>query len=487
MSEQQQKNLEDVRMNKKAVTIRIIVIVSMILLCGILTRVIPQGTYQRQVVNGHTVIVENSFEFLDNKPLAIWHWVTAPFEALASSSGLSGIIIILTLLFMGGVMVVLDKSKIMVYIISVVQKKFGNDRYKLMYVMCAVMMAMGSTLSFYDQCGIFIPISLGIAFSYGWDSLTGVGLSFMPIAMGFAASTINPFVVGIPQTVAGLPINSGIWLRAILLVIMYFMYVIFLKKYILKIEADPTKSLTYETDQNIRGMFPSKIDEDVLQDKKVRKGTIIFLISVIFIILYTVASLFVSALSSLTMPVMLVALVIGTCAGAAVSGRAKGQIVKGLFGGMKVTAPAAIIIFLIMGLKQIITAGNIMDTLLYYAYNSIEGTNPYAAVFIILIITMVMEFIIGSASTKAYLLLPLLVPLGNMVGLTTQTIVQAYIFGDGFTNAFYPTSNMVLLITGIIGTSYGKWLKWSRKLIAGIAVLVILTLIFCVAIGYGPF
>ena len=187
------------------------------------------------------------------------------------------------------------------------------------------------------------------------------------------------------------------------------------------------------------------------------------------------------------MPVMLVALVIGTCVGAAVSGRMKGSILKSLFKGMKVTAPAAIIIFLIMGLIQIITAGNIMDTLLYYAYNSIEGTSPYVAVFIILIITMVMEFIIGSASTKAYLLLPLLVPLGNLVGLTTQTIVQAYIFGDGFTNAFYPTSNMVLLITGIIGCSYGKWIKWSAKLIGWIAVLVVVTLIFCVAIGYGPF
>ena len=487
MSEEKKQGLENVRMNKKAVTIRIIVIVAMILLCGILTRVIPQGTYQREVVNGHTEIVEGSFQFLDSKPLAIWHWVTAPFEALASSSGLSGLLIILTLLFMGGVMVVLDKAQIMVYIISVIQKKFGGNRYKLMYVMCAVMMLMGSTISFYDQCGIFIPISLGIAFSYGWDSLAGIGISFMPIAMGFAASTINPFVIGIPQAVAGLPINSGIWLRAILLLIVYLIYMTFFKKYILKIEADPTKSLTYETDDKIRGMFPSQIDEEVLQDKKVRKGTIAFLISVAFIILYTIAALFVSALSSLTMPVMLVALVAGTCIGAAITGRLKGKIAKYLFGGMKVTAPAAIVIFLIMGLKQIITAGNIMDTLLYYSYNRIEGTSPYIAVFIILIITMIMEFVIGSASTKAYLLLPLLVPLGNMVGLTTQTIVQSYIFGDGFTNAFYPTSNMVLLITGIIGTTYGKWIKWSAKLIGAIAVLVVVTLIFCVAIGYGPF
>lgn len=157
------------------------------------------------------------------------------------------------------------------------------------------------------------------------------------------------------------------------------------------------------------------------------------------------------------------------------------------FAGMRVTAPAALIIFLIMGLRFILTSGNIMDTLLYYAYNAMQGTSPYAGVFIVLAITMILEFAIGSASAKAYVLLPLLVPLANMIGLTTQTTVQAYIFGDGFTNAFYPTSNMLLLITGITGISFGKWYKWTWKLMLSIAAFSAVVLVICVSIGYGPF
>ena len=113
--------------------------------------------------------------------------------------------------------------------------------------------------------------------------------------------------------------------------------------------------------------------------------------------------------------------------------------------------------------------------------------SPYLAVFVMLGITMLLEFVVGSATAKAFLVLPLLVPLGNMVGLTSQTIVQAYMFGDSFANAFYPTSTMVMILTELIGVSFKTWYQWSWKLMLRIIALVVVTLIFCVAIGYGPF
>lgn len=483
-----QVKAKDMRMNKKAVLIRIVVILVSIILCGVLTRVIPQGAYDRVKTDGHEVVVDGSFHLLDSKPMAIWHWFTAPFEALLTSAGVSGLMIILVLLAMGGIMAILDDSKIMVYIISVLYKKFGNSRYIFMYVLTALMMVMGSTLSFYDQSGIFIPIALGIAFAYGWDSLVGIGLSFLPIAMGFAVSTINPFTVVIPQTIAELPVYSGIWLRAILLVIMYVIYVLWLRSYIRKIEADPSKSLVAEEDVKIRTMFHTTTDPEILEDKKIKAGAWVFVGSVAFIMLFTVLTLVVTSLSSLTTPVMLIVLTVGTFIAVAVTKRLSvKECFREFFAGMRVTAPAALIIFLIMGLRFILTSGNIMDTLLYYAYNAMQGTSPYAGVFIVLAITMILEFAIGSASAKAYVLLPLLVPLANMIGLTTQTTVQAYIFGDGFTNAFYPTSNMLLLITGITGISFGKWYKWTWKLMLSIAAFSAVVLVICVSIGYGPF
>ena len=484
----EKKSIKDMRMNKKAVLIRFVVLLLVFVIVGAGTRLIPQGVYERVKEGGNTVIVDGSFRFLDNDPLPVWRWFTAPFEAMASSSGVTFIVIILMLLAMGGIMVILDESQIMLYIVSAVINKFGSQKYKLVYVLSAVMMLMGSTISFYDQCGIFIPLAVGLAFAAGWDSLVGVGLSFLPIAMGFAATTINPIVVGIPQTIAGLPINSGLWLRVILLIVMYFLYVTWLVKYAKKVEADPAASFSYNSDEQIRAMFPADADPEVLKNRQIKRGVIVFVVAIALIFLYTFASLFVSSLSALAMPVMLIFLLLGTFLGALVSGSMKfGAILKSMGSGAKITLPAALVIFLIAGIRQIIVNGQIMDTLLYYCYGAIQGTSPYIAVFIVLGITMAMEFVISSASAKAFLLLPLLLPLGNLVGLTSQTVAQAYIFGDGFCNAFYPTSNMVMLITGTIGISFSTWYRFTGKLILRIALLVAASLVFCVAIGYGPF
>ena len=484
----EKKSIKDMRMNKKAVLIRFVVLLLVFVIVGAGTRLIPQGVYERVQEGGNTVIVDGSFRFLDDDPLPVWRWFTAPFEAMASSSGVTFIVIILMLLAMGGIMVILDESQIMLYIVSAVIKKFGSQKYKLVYVLSAVMMLMGSTISFYDQCGIFIPLAVGLAFAAGWDSLVGVGLSFLPIAMGFAATTINPIVVGIPQTIAGLPINSGLWLRVILLIVMYFLYVTWLVKYAKKVEADPAASFSYNSDEQIRAMFPADADPEVLKNRKIKRGVIVFVVAIALIFLYTFASLFVSSLSALAMPVMLIFLLLGTFAGALASGSMKfGAILKGMGSGAKITLPAALVIFLIAGIRQIIVNGQIMDTLLYYCYGAIQGTSPYIAVFIVLGITMAMEFVISSASAKAFLLLPLLLPLGNLVGLTSQTVAQAYIFGDGFTNAFYPTSNMVMLITGTIGISFSTWYRFTGKLILRVALLVAAVLVVAVAVGYGPF
>lgn len=482
------RGIRDVHYDKKTLIIRLAVILALYVVAGIATRIVPQGLYERCIVDGHTTIVEGSFAFTGGQPLAIWRWFTAPFESLVSSSGSTIILVVVCMLLMGGVMVLLDESKVMLYMVSSVIRKFGGNKYKLMYIMVAIMMIMGSTVSFYNQSAIFIPLAVGISFAVGWDSLMGIGMSFLAIAMGFSASTINPFTVAIPQTIAGLPVYSGFGWRVAFLVILYVMLCIFLRSYARKIDRDPSASVVYSSDSKIRDMFPSEVDEEILINKKIRNGALFFVASIAFVILFTVASLFIDGLSSLSMIVMIVCLTVGGIVSSLISGNLNmRQIGKNMLHGFRISAPTAIVIILIMGIRQIIVGGNIMDTLLYYAYNAIGDASPYAAIFVIWGITLALEFVVGSATTKAFLVLPLLVPLGNMIGLTSQTIVQAYIYGDSFSNAFYPTSTMLLLITGVLNLSLGKWYKWTWKLILGIVVYAAAILLFCVKIGYGPF
>ena len=209
-------------------------------------------------MDGREEIVENSFRYIEGEKLPVWRWITAPFEAFLDPGAVSVIVVMLFLLVMGGVFVLLDDSKILLYLVTAIIDRFGEKRFLILNVMVFALMAMGSTLSFYDQAAVILPLALGLCFALGWDSLMAMGMSVLPIGFGFACSTTNPFTVGIPQTIARLPMYSGLWLRLILFFIVYGILIAFLRNYARKIEKNPEASISGETDRTIRGMFPEK-------------------------------------------------------------------------------------------------------------------------------------------------------------------------------------------------------------------------------------
>jgi len=102
-------------------------------------------------------------------------------------------------------------------------------------------------------------------------------------------------------------------------------------------------------------------------------------------------------------------------------------------------------------------------------------------------LVLALNFFIGSASTKAVLLIPIITPLADLVGLTRQAMVLAFCFGDGFSNVLYPTNPVLLISLGLTTASYLHWFKWAAKLQFLVLLLTALFLALAVFIGYGPF
>jgi uncharacterized ion transporter superfamily protein YfcC len=128
-----------------------------------------------------------------------------------------------------------------------------------------------------------------------------------------------------------------------------------------------------------------------------------------------------------------------------------------------------------------------MDTILYQTAELIRQSPPMAAAFLIYAATLVMNFFIGSASAKAFLMMPLLTPLADLVGITRQTAVLAFDFGDGFSNMIYPTNALLLIALSFTVVGYTKWLRWTWKLQLAILGITSAFLAFAVKTGFGPF
>ena len=135
-------------------------------------------------------------------------------------------------------------------------------------------------------------------------------------------------------------------------------------------------------------------------------------------------------------------------------------------------------------IKYTLVEAKILDTILHGAVE-IAGNMPgWIVILFIYFIVLMMNFFIPSGSAKAFLLMPLIVPVAQIFGISPQLCVVAYAFGDGFSNVFYPTNPVLLISLGLADVSYGKWAKWSWKFRGMNLILTSLILLMGLAIGY---
>jgi Predicted membrane protein len=179
--------------------------------------------------------------------------------------------------------------------------------------------------------------------------------------------------------------------------------------------------------------------------------------------------------------------VVACLGAAAMGGESARRLGFSFLEGMKSILPAIVMILMAMSVKIIIQKGGILDTILFAASGAIGHVGPYVAVLLVYLLTLALEFFIPSASAKAFLIIPILAPLADLVGLTRQTVVFAFDCGDGFANMLYPTNPFLMICLGLTVVSWPKWARWTAPLQALTVLVCLAFMAFAVAIKFGPF
>lgn len=493
MSENDREDLS-IKIGKKTFITALIILAALILGVGILTQVIPTGSYDRVVTDGRETLVSDSFHFTNAQRLPIWHFVTAPVEVLFGSDSAVILVIIFFLLAVSMAFSLLEKSDVMSLGISKAVKKFSRYKYVLMAVIVFFFMILGAVLGTFEENIALVPILIALAYCMGWDSLVGLGMSMLASCFGFTAAIMNPFSIAITQEIADLPLYSGFGYRIVIFVIYYILVYSFLLIYARRIEKNPEKSLVYKDDEALRHRYRDISELDAVLEKKTpdqRKrlnyaaGAFLIFVVLIFAAILTAAAI--PALSDYTLPIIGLLFLIGGIVAARIAGIPLKERLKIIGKSAAGIAPGIILILMAMSVKFIIGAGGIMDTILYYTANAIRGTSPYIAILLIFALILLLELFVGSSSAKAFLVMPLIAPLSDLVGITRQTSVLAFCFGDGFSNIIYPTNPVLLICLGLTVVSYTKWIRWTYKLQLIAFAFACVFLFIGVAIGYGPF
>lgn len=442
---EQKKGLD---ISAKSFITAIIIIFVLMAVTYLLTFLIPGGAYARTTDASGNTVIDTVAGFQSVKGgLPFWKWILSPILVLGAEGSGTLIAVIIFLLVIGGVFNALNVCGLMNYMLDKLVARFGAVRWRLMAVLVFFFMAMGSLVGSFEEIVPLVPIVTSLALGLGWDAVTGIAMSLLAAGCGFAAGVANPFTIGVAQTLAGLPMFSGVWLRLLSFVCIYALLLTFIQLHAKRLPQQPKTT--------------AKTQHEA--DPKMDKGLLLFGVILGAGIILVLSSGLIPALRDYTMIIVAVMFLAAGIASTLKTGMTGKKLGKVFLQGLITIAPSILMILMAASIKYTMVEGKILDTLLHGAVLAAGSMSKPVLILFIYAICLVMNFFIPSGSAKAFLLIPLIVPLAQIFGVSAQLCIVAFAFGDGFSNVFYPTNPALLISVGLAGTGYGTWAKYSWK------------------------
>ena len=455
-----------------------VLLLAVLLLSGSLSYFVPQGSFQR-ATDGN--IIPGSYQAGDVEGIALWRIFTAPVRVFASEDAITIIMISVFLLVMSGIFNLLDKTGGIKAFIAYIMRSLKNSGRQVICITVLVFMLFGSLFGMFEELVTLLPLIIVFMLSMQLDTMVGLGTCLMAACFGFSTAITNPFSVGTAAQLAGIPVSSGAWLRVVFFVIVYVLLCIFLLSYLKMIRRDPKRSPSYEIDQKKReNLMVQKEDSSQDQQKIFRVYALFFAIQGALL----VAIACVRAISGLAIPILAASfLIFGLLAGQLVCKNFRAVLSYFLKGGAAML-PAVAMIALASSVKLVMAESNIIDTVMHSVLQLLEGKGKFVTILLIYGLILFLQLFIGSASAKIFLVMPIVLPITNALGISPTLVILTYCMADGFTDVILPTNPVLLIGLSMANVSYWKWLKWTWKLQLLLFIVSVLVLFLGVSVGY---
>ena len=451
-----------------------VILLVIILSAAALTWIIPSGEYARveDPVSGKKVVDASAFAYVENVHVNIQDIPMLIIKAFSANADL-----IMLILLSGGAIHMLTASGALQALIATIVRKFSN-RVEVFIPLLMLVFALICTTQGVNTFIGFAPITVMLAMSLGLDSIVGVGIILLGGAIGFSTGTLNVSTTLIAQKIAELPNYSGIGYRWVCFVVYYIVTCLWLVRYAKKIQKNPELSPMYDLDQNSEFKNASLDEFGTLDTRKIL--SILALVVALVAIVYGCINLdWDFAEQSAVFLVLAVA--VGLIAGFDAN-----KICAEFMNGTKKMLTAAFIIMFARAIGSVLSAGKITDTIVHSMAVVLTGL-PAALLGVgMLVANTLINVVLTSGSGQAAAVMPIMIPLSDLLGVTRQTCILSFNFGDGFCNYVLPTSTALMGILGAANVPYDRWMRFMWKMFAiwlGIgAVLVVIAQL----IQYGP-
>lgn len=450
-----------------------VILFALITISAVATYLVPSGAYDREEIDGRSVIIPDTFSFIEQSPLGILEFMTAIPRGVEQT-----IAIIFGIMAIGALFRVIEKAGIIDLIINFLIRSFGNKGMLIIPTIVIPLAIFVTLTGNIESSLIFLPALLPLFLKLGYDRMAATGTVLMATVVGFTVALTAPANLGTAQTIAELPLYSGIGYRMIILSVMTIIGILFIMNYIRKVRKDPTKTLI--TDDVDDSQFIKEDTDRPEPSTRTYIATGAFIVALGFMLfgIFQYQWYFIELAGFY----LLAGIICGLIAGMKPSG-----IAEAMNEGIQNIILGALIVGIARAISVVLEDGAILDTVVY-ALSLVITVIPDTMVPVVMMIVQgLINFLIPSGSGQAAATMPIMVGLVDLTDMTRQTAVLAFQFGDGFSNIFYPTSGYFMAALAIAKIKYTDWIKFIWPLLVIWYAVGAVFLVIAYFMNWGPF
>ncbi|MDA0680830.1 MAG: TIGR00366 family protein [Proteobacteria bacterium] len=457
----------------------LVILFSMVVLAQLLTYVIPAGSFERtEIESGRMQVVPGSFHITPDAP------AVSPFAALtAIPKGFSSAHEIIFFVFIiGGLFAVLRATGTLDAGMAALLRRWRKRPFLLIAGSMTLFAFGSSTVGFGEEYYPFVPVLVSLCLALGYDRMTAIGIIMVGYGTGYGPAIINPFTTLIAQDIAGLEPASGLWYRLICFFIFVGIGIHHVWSYAKRVGNDPSKSLVADIDVPAGAAIPRDQSPAALDDlppmTKVQKLIMTAIVVAMVMLIYgmTVWKWGLFEMQGLFAGLTLIIAVIARMS--------PDETATEFSIGAGSLTSVALLIGVARAIQVVLDEGGIVDTMVYGISVPVQELPGAIAAIGMFFVQSLANFFIPSGSGQAYVTMPIMAPLADLVGVSRQVAVLAFQFGDGFSNILIPTQYVLIGILGMAGIPYDRWLIFVMPLMIKIAIVGSLALVVAVLIGY---
>ncbi|MEX0778487.1 MAG: hypothetical protein WD491_09965 [Balneolales bacterium] len=437
----------------------------------IATWIVPQGSFDTQLVNGREAVVAGSFELANEQdymsPLELFTAVPRAFAAAQD--------IIFFLFIIGGVLAVIRKTGAIDALLGRLLDKLGKKPGTLIFVVIFVFALASSAMGASAEYIPFVLILAALCRTMKLDTMTAVGIIVAGYGIGYGAAAFNQYTVVVAQGIADLPTYSGWQVRLAMLLPFVMIGAHHVWSYSERVRLNPTSSL-------MSGIEPP---EAPTPTKGYPDLTWIHIFILTFFILALGVAVWGIATRGWYLNELGAAFLILGVATAIIARVGPSLMAKEFVSGAKDLTETALLVGIARGIALIMEDGQILHTIVYALSIPLSTVGPELAGVGMMIVQTILNLFIPSGSGQAFVTMPLMAPLSDILGISRQIAVQAYLFGDGFANMIVPTNAVLMGILGMAGVPYDKWFRFCFPLILELLAAAAVVMVAMVMLGYS--